>query len=59
MPVSAPFSAVAYFAGGRFKSAEGAYKDSLSLYSNQPQVVLKLALVEIAHGKNRRGAGAS
>ena len=42
----------AYFAGGRFKSAEGAYKDSLSLYSNQPQVVLKLALVEIALGKN-------
>lgn len=42
----------AYFAGGRFKSAEGAYKDSLALYSNQPQVVLKLALVEIALGKN-------
>jgi len=42
----------AYFAGGRFKSAEGSYKDSLSLYSNQPQVVLKLALVEIALGKN-------
>jgi Flp pilus assembly protein TadD len=42
----------AYFAGGRFKSAEAAYKDSLQLYSNQPQVVLKLALVEIAQGKN-------
>ena len=42
----------AYFAGGRFKSAESAYKDSLALYSNQPQVVLKLALVEIALGKN-------
>ena len=42
----------AYFAGGRFKSAEAAYKDSLALYSNQPQVVLKLALVEIAQGKN-------
>src|SRR5437762_9403621 len=42
----------AYFAGGRFASAEGAYKDSLTLYSNQPQVVLKLALVEIALGKN-------
>jgi Flp pilus assembly protein TadD len=41
----------AYFAGGRFASAEGAYKDSLSLYPNQPQVVLKLALVEIAQGK--------
>jgi Flp pilus assembly protein TadD len=42
----------AYFAGGRFQSAEGAYKDALTLYSNQPQVVLKLALVEIALGKN-------
>jgi len=42
----------AYFAGGRFWSAESAYKDSLSIYSNQPQVVLKLALVEIAQGKN-------
>src|SRR4051812_21458671 len=41
----------AYFAGGRFASAEAAYKDALSLYSNQPQVVLKLALVEIAQGK--------
>jgi Flp pilus assembly protein TadD len=44
----------AYFAGGRFKSAEAAYKDSLALYSNQPQVVLKLALVEIALGKNNQ-----
>ena len=42
----------AYFAGGRFRSAEAAYRDSLSIYSNQPQVVLKLALVEIALGKN-------
>ena len=42
----------AYFAGGRFKSAEAAYKDALSIYSNQPQVILKLALVEIAQGKN-------
>src|SRR5262249_22953847 len=42
----------AYFAGGRFASAEAAYKDALTLYSNQPQVVLKLALVEIALGKN-------
>ena len=42
----------AYFAGGRFQSAEAAYKDSLTLYSNQPQVVLKLALVEVALGKN-------
>lgn len=42
----------AYFAGGRFWSAESAYKDSLSIYSGQPGVVLKLALVEIALGKN-------
>lgn len=41
----------AYFAGGRFQSAEAAYRDSLTLYSNQPRVVLKLALVEIALGK--------
>lgn len=42
----------AYFAGGRFWSAEQAFKDALSIYSNQPQVILKLALVEIALGKN-------
>jgi Flp pilus assembly protein TadD len=42
----------AYFAAGRFASAEAAYKDALSIYSNQPQVVLKLALVQIAQGKN-------
>jgi Flp pilus assembly protein TadD len=54
-PTDAGFRALlgnAYFAGGRFASAEGAYKDSLSLYSNQPQIVLKLALVEIALGKS-------
>ena len=41
----------AYFASGRFWSAEAAYKDSLSIHSNQPQVILKLALVEIGLGK--------
>lgn len=41
-----------YFASGRFASAEQAFKDSLSLYENQPQVVLKLALVQIAQGKS-------
>lgn len=41
----------AYFAGGRFWSAEAAYKDALTIYSNQPRVVLKLALVETALGK--------
>ena len=42
----------AYFAGGRFASAEAAFKDALSINATQPQVVLKLALVEIAQGKN-------
>ena len=41
-----------YFASGRFNSAEGAYRDSLSLQGNQPQVILKLALVQIAQGRN-------
>ena len=41
----------AYFAGGRFNSAEAAFKDSLTLYSNQPSVILKLALVDTALGK--------
>jgi Flp pilus assembly protein TadD len=41
----------AYFAAGRFASAEAAYKDSLTLFSNQPHVVLKLALAQIAQGK--------
>ena len=42
----------AYFAGGRFWSAEQAYKDALSIYPDQPRVILKLALVEIALGKS-------
>lgn len=42
----------AYFAGGRFASAESAYKDSLTIYAAQPQVVLKLALAHIAQGEN-------
>ena len=53
-PDDAGFRAIlgnAYFAAGRFASAESAYKDSLSLYSNQPQVILKLALVETALDK--------
>lgn len=41
----------AYFAGGRFASAETAFKDSLAIDTNQPQVLLKLALVDIAQGK--------
>ena len=55
-PTDAGFRALlgnSYFAGGRFRSAEAAYRDSLTLVPEQPQVVLKLALVEIALGKNR------
>lgn len=53
-PDDAGFRAIlgnAYFAAGRFWSAEAAYKDSLTIFSNQPQVILKLALVEVALGK--------
>jgi Flp pilus assembly protein TadD len=46
-----------YFAAGRFASAETAYQDSLSLLPNQPEVVLKLALVQIAQGKNAEALG--
>lgn len=42
----------AYFASGRFASAEAAYEDSLTLLPNQPQLILKLALVSIAQGKS-------
>jgi Flp pilus assembly protein TadD len=41
----------AYFASGRFASAEAAYKDALFVESNQPGVILKLVLVEIAQGQ--------
>lgn len=41
-----------YFASGRFASAEAAYRDSLSLIPGQPELILKLALVQIAQGKN-------
>lgn len=44
----------AYFAAGRFLSAEAAYRDSLTIDANQPKVILKLALVEIAQGKDNR-----
>lgn len=42
----------AYFAAGRFASAEAAFKDSLSIDANQPQLTLKVALAQIAQGKN-------
>ncbi|HXG81739.1 MAG TPA: tetratricopeptide repeat protein [Sphingomicrobium sp.] len=41
-----------YLASGRFASAEAAYRDSLSIDANQPQVILKLALVQIAQGEH-------
>ena len=54
-PNQASFRAVlgsAYFAAGRFASAEAAFKDSLALDPNQPQVTLKVALSQVAQGKN-------
>ena len=42
----------AYFLAGRFASAETAFKDALALDTNQPRILLKLALVEIAQGKS-------
>ena len=45
-----------YLAAGRFASAEQAYSDSLSLIQNQPQIVLKLALAQIALGKGDNAA---
>ena len=54
-PGSAQFRALlgnAYFAGGRFASAEAAYRDSLALQPDHAPVVLKLALVTIGLGKN-------
>jgi Flp pilus assembly protein TadD len=41
-----------YFTSGRFASAESAYRGSIALLSGQPAIVLKLALVQIAQGKN-------
>ena len=41
-----------YFAAGRFASAEAAFRDSLALHPAQPQVLLKLALAQIALGKS-------
>ena len=42
----------AYFAAGRFASADAAYADALALSPAEPQVVLKRALTQIAQGKN-------
>ena len=47
----------AYLASGRFASAEAAYRDSLSLVASQPGIILKLALVQIAQGKNEDAKG--
>ncbi|MEA1071059.1 tetratricopeptide repeat protein [Sphingomonas sp. LY160] len=45
-----------YLAAGRFSSAETAFRESLTLVNNQPQQVLKLALVQIALGKGSDAA---
>ena len=45
-----------YLAAGRFASAEQAFSDSLSLVQNQPQIVLKLALTQIALGRGDNAA---
>ena len=42
----------AYFAAGRFASADSAYADTLALSPAEPQIVLKRALTQIAQGKN-------
>ena len=46
-----------YFAAGRFASAESAYRDALSLDPSQPELTLKLALAQIAQGKNANALG--
>ena len=46
-----------YFAAGRFASAESAYRDALSLDPSQLQLPLKLALAQIAQGKNANALG--
>lgn len=54
-PGNAEFRALlgnAYFAAGRFSSAAAAYRDSLTISSNQPQTILRLALAETALGRN-------
>jgi Flp pilus assembly protein TadD len=45
-----------YFAAGRFASAEAAYLDSLTLLPGQPEVIMKMALVQIAQGKKSEAA---
>lgn len=54
-PQDAPVRALlgnAYFASGRFASADAAYGDALALSPNEPQLILKRALVQIAQGRN-------
>ena len=46
-----------YFAAGRFASAESAYKDALAIAPTQSPLILKLALVQIAQGKNGEATG--
>lgn len=59
-PTEASFRALlgnAYFASGRFASAETSYRDALELAPNQTDVLLKLVLVTIAQGRNAQALG--
>lgn len=54
-PTDAGFRALlgnAYFAAGRYNSADQAYRDSLRLVPVQPKIALKRALVLIGQGRN-------
>jgi Flp pilus assembly protein TadD len=44
----------AYLGSGRFASAEAAYNDALTLAPNQPGVLMKLVLAQIAQGKGEQ-----
>ena len=46
-----------YLASGRFASAEAAYKDTIALDASQAQIILKLALVQVALGKTEQASG--
>ena len=59
-PTDASFRALLgniYLASGRFASAEAAYRDSIAIQASQPQVIIKLALVQIALGKSSQASG--
>ncbi|UUR08857.1 SPOR domain-containing protein [Sphingomonas glaciei] len=58
-PTDAAFRALlgnAYLAAGRFRSAEAAFADALAIYPNQVGVPLKLALAQVAQGRDEAAA---